>query len=267
MRRIFEVYGALFKVSTAVQLQYRASMVIWLISTVLQPVVYLVVWSNVAESRGGSAGGFTTTDFAAYFIVLMIVDHLTFDWHMWEYDYRIREGLLSPLLLRPLHPIHADIADNIAYKLLSLLVMVPAAVALTFLFRPALDPPLWALLAALPAVLLAAAVRFLTSWAVAMAAFWTTRIDAINNIYFVTELFFSGRLAPLALLPAPLPFIATLLPFRWALAFPVELVMGRLTPRETIMGLLAQLIWVGLSLVLLRLVWHAGVRRYAAFGA
>ena len=267
MRRISEVYRALFRISVAVQLQYRASMVIWLISTVIQPVVYLVVWSNVAESRGGSAGGFDAADFAAYFIVLMLVDHLTFDWHMWEYDFRIREGLLSPLLLRPLHPIHGDVAENIAYKLLSLTVMVPAAVALTALFQPSLNPPLWAVVLGLPAVLLAAAVRFLTSWTVAMAAFWTTRIDAINGIYFVTELFFSGRLAPLALLPAPLPFIATLLPFRWALAFPVELLMGRLTPQETAVGFLAQVAWLGLSLLLLRVVWRAGVRRYAAFGA
>lgn len=267
MRRILDIYRALLRISMAVQLQYRASMVIWLISTVLQPVVYLVVWSNVAESQGGSAGGFTKGDFAAYFIVLMMVDHLTFDWHMWEYDYRIREGLLSPLLLRPLHPIHGDITDNIAHKSLSLLVMVPAAVALTFIFRPSLDPPLWALLLGLPAVLLAAVLRFLTSWVVAMAAFWTTRIDAINNTYFVTELFFSGRLAPLALLPAPLPLVATLLPFRWALAFPVELLLGRLTPRETALAFLAQAIWVGLSLLLLKLVWRAGIRRYAAFGA
>jgi len=48
---------------------------------------------------------------------------MTFTWIMWEYDYRIREGLLSPVLLRPVHPIHADIADNISSKLVTLPVM------------------------------------------------------------------------------------------------------------------------------------------------
>ena len=56
--------------------------------------------------------------FAAYFIVLMMVNHVTFSWIMFEYDYRVRQGTLSFALLRPVHPIHADIADNVSFKLI-----------------------------------------------------------------------------------------------------------------------------------------------------
>ena len=267
LSELAEIYRAHLKTSVAVQLQYRASLVIWLIGTVLEPVIYLVVWTTVARARGGSAGGFTVADFAAYYIIMMLVDYATFTWHMWEYDYRIREGLLSPLLLRPLHPIHADVAENIAYKALSLFVFLPTAGLLAAIFRPALDPPLWALLLSVPAVLLSFLVRFLSGWALAMAAFWTTRIAAINQIFNVAELFFSGRLAPLSLLPGVLPAVAAVLPFRWTLAYPVELAMGRLSLQEALVGLGAQLIWIVLSYVLLRHIWRAGVRRYAAFGA
>ena len=37
-------------------LQYRAALVIWLIGHVLEPLVYLVVWSAVSVSRGGERG-------------------------------------------------------------------------------------------------------------------------------------------------------------------------------------------------------------------
>jgi ABC-2 type transport system permease protein len=198
---------------------------------------------------------------------MMVVDHLTFDWHMWEYDYRVREGLLSPLLLKPVHPIHGDIADNLAYKSLTMLVVIPAAILLTLFFRPSFEAPLWAVLAFVPAIILAFLLRFLSAWTLAMASFWTTRIQALNQTFFVAELFFAGQIAPLDLLPAPLQLVANLLPFRWGLAYPVELFLGRLTPREAITGLAAQLIWLAITLVILRLVWRAGLRRYSAFGA
>jgi len=35
---------------------------------VLEPLIYLVVWSTVTVSRGGSTGDYTAPEFAAYFI-------------------------------------------------------------------------------------------------------------------------------------------------------------------------------------------------------
>ena len=62
--------------------------------------------------------------FAGYFIVLMLVENVSYTWIMYEYDYRIREGLLSPALLRPVHPIHSDIADNISSKAITMPFMI-----------------------------------------------------------------------------------------------------------------------------------------------
>jgi ABC-2 type transport system permease protein len=189
---------------------------------VLAPIIYLVVWRTVAESSGGRVGGFTGGDFAAYFIVLMIVNHLTFTWVFWEFEWRIRQGMFSPLLLRPIHPIHHDIAANLAFKLLTLAVIVPTTVALVLLFDPVFEPPAWAVAAFVPALLLAFALRFLVDWTLAMAAFWMSRVSALNQIYHVALLFLSGQIAPLSLLPGWLQARATLLPFRWMVAFPAS---------------------------------------------
>ena len=267
MRTLLDVYRAQFKVSIAFQLQYRAALVIWLIGMVLEPLIYLVVWSAVARAGGGQAGNYTSADFAAYFIVMMLVNHATFTWIMHEFEYRIRHGQLSPKLLRAVHPIHADIAENVTYKLLTLAVMVPASVALILVFRPRFDPPLWAVAAFVPALMLAFAVRFLVEWTLALAAFWATRISAVNQTYFVALLFLSGQIAPLSLFPRWVELAASVLPFRWMVAFPVELLLGRLSPREALAGFGAQVVWLMLSLALLQGVWRASVRRYSAVGA
>ena len=267
MSDLFGLYVQQFKTTFASMLQYRASLFIWMIGQVLEPLIYLVVWSTVAASRGGSVGDFTAAQFAAYYIAFMLVNQMTYTWIMWEYEYRIREGLLSPALLRPVHPIHADIAENVSSKLVTLPVMLLIAGALAFVFKPQAALHLWAVLAFIPAIVLALLVRFLVEWTLAQAAFWTTRVSAINQVYFVLMLFLSGQIAPLELFPRPIQVLAYLLPFHWMIGFPVELVLGRVAPLDALIGIGAQAAWLGVSFLLLRLVWRAGIRIYSAVGA
>jgi ABC-2 type transport system permease protein len=264
---LWQIYKAHFRVWAAVELQYRVASIIWLIGTVLEPVVYLVVWTTVANSSGGDVGGYETAEFATYYIASMLINHLTFTWHMFEYDSIIRRGLLSPKLLRPLHPIHSDIAENLVHKVMTLVVMGPTAVLLVFLFQPAWDAPLWSWLLAGPATVMAFCVQFFCGWILAMAAFWINRVSAIIRVYFLGKLFLAGQIAPLVLLPISLQVLASVLPYRWMLSFPVELLVGRLTLQEALFGLVAQGVWVLLSLWGVRAVWRAGVKKYAAFGA
>jgi len=267
MRGFAELYAQQFKTTFAAMLQYRASLAIWLIGHVLEPLIFLVVWSRVSASGGGSVGGFTGADFAAYFILLMLVNHLTYTWIMYEYEYRVRHGSLSFALLRPVHPIHADVADNLTSKVVSFPGMLLVALLLALIFRPQFHFLPWAVIAFVPALLFAFVVRFLVEWTLALAAFWTTRVSALNQMYFVALLFLSGQIAPISLLPPPIQMAASLLPFRWMIGFPVELLLGRLTPLEALTGFAAQIVWLGLSLALVRLVWRAGVRVYSAVGA
>ncbi len=267
MRPLLALYAQQLKTTLAAMLQYRAALVIWLIGHVLEPLIYLIVWSTVSRAGGGSVGGYTTGDFAAYFIVLMLVNHLTYTWIMYEYEYRVRHGSLSFALLRPVHPIHADIADNVTSKMVSLPGMLLMAVALALLFRPAFSLSLWAVAAFVPAVLLAFLLRFLVEWTLALAAFWTTRVSALNQMYFVAILFLSGQIAPLALLPSGIRMAAAILPFRWMVAFPVELLLGRLTPTQALAGFGVQAAWIVAGAILLRVVWRLGVRAYSAVGA
>ena len=104
-------------------------------------------------------------------------------------------------------------------------------------------------------------------WTLALAAFWTTRVSAVNQLYFIASLFLSGQMAPLTLLPRPLQIVASVLPFRWTTSFPVELLLGKVGFAETLYGLAAQVAWLGLCFLLMGLVWRAGLRVYTAVGA
>lgn len=259
------VYGVYLRTRLALQLQYRVAAAIWVFSLFIPTVVTLVVWRTVAGA--GSVQGYTAGGFVAYFLVAMVVDHCTFSWIMWDFEFQVRQGTLSPQLLKPLHPIHASIADNIGYKVATLAVVLPGALVLALLFHPAWTVTAAGALLFLPALLLAAVLRFLVEYTLALAGFWTTRIGALNDLYMAVMLFLSGLWVPLAVLPGPARAVAQVLPFRAMVAFPTELLLGRLDGSQVAAGFALQAVWIALAYPAFRLVWRLGMRTYSAVGA
>jgi ABC-2 type transport system permease protein len=259
-------YRRQFATALAMNLAYRGAVGIWVVTSVIQPLVFIVVWRTVAGA--GSTGGYSADQFVAYFLLMMVVDHLTFIWHMWEFEYRIRTGAFSPLLLRPVHPIHHDVCENVSYKLVGLVGILPAAVLLAVVFDADLTGTSPAtVLAFLPALALAMVLRFVVEWCVALAAFWLTKVSAMNAVFFSLFTFLGGQFAPLSVLPGWMQTVAAWTPFPWTLAFPVEVLLGRRTGSELVLGYGAQLVWLVVALVGLRVLWSRATRRYSAVGA
>jgi len=264
-------YRALLKQGMAMMLQYRFAVLIWAVWGFVGPLISLAVWT--AASGGGTVSNassgvsYTRADFAAYFLTFMIFSHLCMSWDAFEFAFRVRGGQLSPHLLKPIHPIHADAARNVAFKLVTSAMLLPVWVLLIWLLRPTPPASALGLVLAVPALLLAAVIRYVLQYSLAVLAFWTTRVDAVNQLYFTLDSFLAGRIAPLGLLPGWLGAAAYFSPFRAMGAFPVELALGRVPPGEIALGFALQVCWLVLCVVLFRVLWAAGVKQYSAVGA
>lgn len=266
-RALAVFYLTQFRVDAALQIAYRGAALIWCIGFIVQPLINIVVWKAVARSQGGTAGGMTEGQYAAYFIVVMVINQLTFSWHMWEMGWRVQSGTFSGLLMRPLHPIHGDISVNLAFKALAVIVLLPVSVAFSVIFHAEYTWKPLHLLAMVPAIALAAFLLFVLEWCIGLAAFWITKTNALFQLYNSAYFFLAGLVAPLALLPEPARITASILPFRWMLSFPVETALGRTDGRDIAIGFAMQLVWIGIALVLLRVIWARAVRHYSAVGA
>jgi len=267
MRAMLDYYLTNMKTAIVVQFQYPAANYFYMIGMIAEPVIYLVVWSTIARAQGGSVGGYTPGAFAAYYIVWTLVRNMNIVFTPYGWEWLIRRGELSAALLRPLHPIHGFISYFAGWKVVVIILWLPLAAFLSLVFKPELHPTLLNVAVFAAAIWGAYLIRTMLLWLLGMISFWTTRVSALNQMYFVALLFLSGQIAPISLLPPPIQMAASLLPFRWMIGFPVELLLGRLTPLEAITGFAAQIVWLGLSLALVRLVWRAGVRVYSAVGA
>lgn len=272
MKYWLDVYRANLKMSIAQMLAYRFGILIWAIWGFVGPLISLAVWTAASASRGGvvsnGAGAtFTRGDFAAYFITFMIVGHLTMSWDAFEFAFRVRDGNLSPRLLKPLHPIHTDITFNIAFKLTTSAMILPAWILLIVMLHPTPPHSLTSFLLGIPAIILSGFIRYLWQYSLALFAFWTTRVEAVNQLYFTLDSFLAGRIAPLALLPVWMGVAAVYSPFRSMGAFPVEVILGRIPPAQIAAGFGLQLFWLAVGFVLFKVIWAAGIKQYSAVGA
>lgn len=266
MRHFFQVLWAGFKAYLIGTMQYRVQEGMQLIGLLVESLIYLIVWTTVAREQGGEVGGFTVGEFAGYFIAWMFVRNITTGWSPFAMEWRIRRGDFNSLLLRPIHPVVTDTSDMLASKAVAMITVIPTMIVLALVFRPQFELIPWSLLALIPALVLAFMLRYTLMYVLALTAFWTTRVTALFELWFAVEFFFSGRIAPLSVLPDWAQQFAGYLPFKWMFYFPLELLLGRSTPNEALIGFANQLIWLVVTWLLLRFVWRHAVRQYGAVG-
>jgi ABC-2 type transport system permease protein len=266
LRQLADFYGTVARTAVQEQFQYRTANYLYMIGMVVEPIIYLVVWSVVAEASGGEVGGYTPGGFAAYYIVWMLVRNMNIVFTPYGWEYRIREGQLSGMIVRPIHPLHYDLAYFAGWKVIAVVLWVPIAVVLALLFPPDLSPNLLQLAVFAVAIWGAYVLRTLLLFLLGMVTMWTTRVAALFELYFTAELLLSGRLVPLDLLPDAVLRWVDVLPFRSTFGFPIEALVADLTGPQLLRGLAIQAVWIGLGWVAAVLVWRRAVRRYTAVG-
>jgi ABC-2 type transport system permease protein len=261
-----DFYVTAFRVQVQTQLQYRAATYMYTLGMVAEPTIYLVVWSTIARSHGGSVNGLTPHALAAYYIVWTLVRTMNIVFTPYGWEHRIREGQMSALLLKPFHPIHYDLAFFAGQKVLWVLMYLPIGVGLSFAFHPALHPSAIEVLVFLAAIWGAYLIRSMFLWILGMFTFWTTRGSAIFETYILAELLLSGRLLPLPLMPHWTQTLAAWLPFKWTFYYPIETLVGHMSTASLLGGLGMQLLWTAIGGAIVAVMWKFSVRHYSAVG-
>jgi ABC-2 type transport system permease protein len=230
------------------------------------PLIYLFVWSTVAGANPQGVGGMTRDQFIVYYLALILVNQVTYAQTNWTVGDVIRMGDFSRLLLYPMPPVYNAVASEIAGKVVMLSFVAPVTLLLALWLRPqvAITPMQIALF--LPGLLFAWLLRFLWGYWLALLAFWSTRSDALLAVQDALVFLLAGQVAPVALLPGPLQALAVVLPFRYMLGFPVEILVGQLSGSELLLGFALQIGWLLFALGICTFIWRRGLRRYSAVG-
>jgi ABC-2 type transport system permease protein len=255
---------ALFEHAFATMSEYRAEIVIWMISGSL-PLVMMAMWIGLAAD--GPVGGYGASDFAAYFLAVFLVRQLTVVWVVWELDREIRLGELSPKLLLPIDPLWKHAIENLAEKVVRLpLVVVPVLAGLWW--AGAQLPLTVASLGGFVLLLTGAwMIRFFQQYATGLLTFWTDQTVGLERVWFSVSLVLSGALAPLDLFPDRVRALLPYTPFPYLVDVPVRALLGQLTGPELLQAFVVQAAWGSAFIIGSRWLWRHGLRRYGAVGA
>jgi len=255
---------ALIKNTWQSWLQHRGFFFLLAFGWMLPLLVYLFVWSAAAE--GGTLNGLSQDTLASYYLVLILVNQLTYTTANWTVGDIIRYGQINRWLLQPMSPIYHALSSEIAGKVVFMLFSIPITGILALIIQPQFNLTWQKGLLFIPSLLLAWMLRFFWGYWLALMAFWATRADSLLALQDSLVFLIGGHLAPIKLLPDWMQLPARILPFRYMSAFPVEILTSQLSYDEIFLGLVIQAGWAFLSVMIYRLVWRHGVRHYEAVG-
>ncbi|WP_394847033.1 ABC-2 family transporter protein [Pendulispora brunnea] len=264
LRNNVHALPTLLRIGFADAVAYRAEMLVWTLSATM-PLIMLALWLAVASDA--PMGRLGQPELIAYFLATFVVRQLTASWVCWKINSEVRDGTLAMRLLRPVHPLVAYAAENLAAIPLRGLLSLPVAiVALALLGTTPLprDPVLWVLWAFSMAG--AWLITLLANFAIGCLSLFMESSIRLMDVWFMLFLVFSGYLIPVELFPPAVRAIGDWMPFRYQLGLPVE-IMTSAHDRATALTLVGQQ-WgiVALHLVFTALVWRRGLGRFAAFG-
>ena len=249
----------------AEMVEYRMELFFWMVATAL-PLIMMGLWVKAAASSDKFT--MTPSEFARYYLALFLVRQMTIVWVIYHFEWHVITGRLSPLLLQPLNPLWRFFWLHISEQG----ARIPMVILTMLLMALAWPEAMWvpsvrAIVAALVAIVAAFALRFAIQYAFALASFWVERATALEKLFFVPYIYFSGVIAPLEEIPQAIRQIVLWTPFPYLMWYPARLLMGGQVEVSLwqVVGVMGA--WMGLFVLLDCWLWWRGLRNYSAMGA
>ena len=248
-------------------LTYRGLMLIQAVRLLLLPMVLASAWLSIEKT---AENPYSDADYLLYYLMVPVILNLTDSRLVFRFPLSVRDGSLSRELLKPYPPLAGYVLESVANTLIQLLYLLPFTLIMGFLIRDRLvlghlTLPLLGCAAA--AVLLGGLLRMLVSGSISLTGFWLEDVTTLNLILNggIWALF-GGMIIPVATFPEHIRQIAELLPYRYMLSFPIEILTGRLNSGQIAQGLVTTIIWAGCFALIARQVWKRGLKVYSAYG-
>ena len=263
-------YAKIFRVSLTERLVYRFDFFLATLLRFLPMITTILLWQAIyAGSEHKKFAGFALRDMIAYLLLVHISRMFSSMPGLAHGIARdIRDGTLKKYLLQPLDMIAYLVSYRMAHKAAYIATTALPYALLFFLYRDNFDGlPDWGTLAAYAlSLVMSFFVGFFFEACIGMLGFWMLEVTSLLYILNTINFFLSGHLFPIDLLPEPYSQVLRWLPFQYLAYFPAAVFLGKVSGAELAWGLAGQAGWAVVLVVLSRLLYRAGLRRYSAFG-
>lgn len=261
-------YWVYFKTCYQSRLEYRGDMVIYSLSSSFTPMLGLALW--LATSNSGNLP-FSNTELIAYFIAVIYMGIASEMWQSWLVAENVNDGSFSTYLLKPFHPILRYVIDNFSDKIYKMSMVTITLLIVYFIIPQAV----WAqfhltvisVFSSIIALVFGYIIMFLIEYSIGLSAVWFYDIGFLKNWMDLFYTIFAGRFVPLIFFPAILLNFAIFLPFRYTVSFPVEIILGKLSSSQIMLGFMIEAFWVGAIFLIYKLIYKKFAQDFQGHGS
>jgi len=275
--QVVRKYVNIYRVSLLERMAYRGDFLLGSVLRFLPLVTAVLLWQAAYKGAGGSSGsatkfsGYTFDEMVAYLLLVHISRMFSSMPGLAAGIARdIREGTLKKYLIQPLDLVGYLLSYRVAHKTAYIATSFLPYAVLFFLCRGFFyhldlpDAPRAA------AYVLSLALGFLIGFffetCIGMIGFWFLEIGSFLYVVATVNFFVSGQLFPLDLLSPPWGDVFKALPFQYMAYFPAAVFLGKVQGADLVRGLLIEAGWAAALIVVARLLYARGLRRYSAYG-
>jgi ABC-2 type transport system permease protein len=266
-------YWRIYRVSLIERMVYRGDFFLSTLLRFLPMLTTILLWQAIFAGAGSDEeiSGFSRRQMIAY-LLLVHIGRMFSSMPGLAYGIArdIREGTLKKYLLQPLDMLAYLVSYRAAHKTAYIVTTSLPYALLFFLCRDYLTvlPPMTPALVAsyVASLLMAFVIGFFFEASMGMIGFWFLEVTSVLYVVQTVNFFVSGQMFPLDLLPSFLRVPLQWLPFQYMAYFPSMVLLGKVQGAALWQGLLMEAGWAVFFVILARLLFRAGLRRYSAYG-
>jgi len=257
------------------RLVYRGDFALGTLMRFLPIVTQIFLWYAVFDSIQASAGtqtigGFGFQDIVAYYLLTMIARAFSSMPGLASGIARqIRDGEIKRYLIQPIDLIGFLLLNRIAHKLAYYAVAVAPFALVFFLCRHYFVdawPSFPVLAAFVGSLIMGFLIGFFLEAAIGMIGFWFLEVSSLLFVYMLFSFFLSGHMFPLTMLPEGIAGFVNFLPFKYLAYFPAAVFLGKIPEEELPIELAIEAAWLVFFIIICRVAYGRGIRRYSGFG-
>jgi len=215
-----------------------------------------------------TVGTYNYSQLVSYYILIPLIAGITNVFVTVMLPNQIKTGNISNRLLKPYSIPVGAFLTQVSLKVMNYMTRLPLfalliGVAISF-FDFELNPK--NISTAIIVAVFAFFLHFLIDLCISLSAFWVNEVWALSHLKWVSLLIFGGQMFPIDLLPQNLRKIFEFLPLKFVYYVPTALLQGRIDT-STLQNYLLQMGgWSVVFLMLAKIMWVYGIKKYEAFG-
>jgi ABC-2 type transport system permease protein len=259
------------------RLVYRGDFALGTLMRFLPIITQIFLWSAVFDAIGDPGdssdtliGGFGFRDMVAYYLLTMIARAFSSMPGLASgIAAQIRDGEIKRYLIQPIDLIGFLLLTRIAHKLAYYAIAIAPFALVFYLCRHYFAdgfPPPHVFAAFLGSLVMGFLIGFFLEAAIGMIGFWFLEVSSLLFVFMLFSFFLSGHMFPLTLLPDGIETLVNLLPFKYLAFFPAAVFLGKIPDDQLPMEMAIEAAWLAFFIIVCRVAYNRGVRRYSGYG-